>query len=341
MTSGVDNVSRAIQFESPAALPCMVEVDLDWLQDQDPSAQKQVRQLLGQLRNDVLEHLEVTQHTEPDIQDGVAHWTDEWGTGWTDDGHGAKPVSYPLQGGYDTLERYRIPDPDVPGRFDAVDRLLQQRADRYVLAAVWFTLFERLWMLRGFENMLMDPYVNPREFGLLRDRIVDYNLAIIDHWLERGVNGIFFSDDWGHQNGLLIQPDDWRRFYKPSYKRLFDRVRSAGAHVWMHLCGDITTILPDLVELGLNVLNPVQPRAMDVTALSRDFGGTLCFYGGLDVQKTLIYGQPNEIRQEVNQLIDLFGRFNGGYIGGTSHSVMPETPLKNVIAMIEAFLDAR
>jgi uroporphyrinogen-III decarboxylase len=316
----------------------MVEVDLDWLQDQDPSAQKTISQLLGRLRNDVLEHLEVTRHSEPDIQDGVARWTDEWGTGWTDDGYGAKPESYPLQDRYDNLQHDTVPDPDLPGRFDAVDRMLQQRGDRYVLAAVWFTLFERLWMLRGFENMLMDPYVHPREFGLLRDRIVDYDLALIDHWLERGVDGIFFSDDWGHQNGLLIQPDDWRRFYKPSYARLFDRVRSAGAHVWMHLCGDITSILPDLVEIGLNVLNPVQPRAMDVNALSRDFGGTLCFYGGVDVQGTLIHGQPHEIRQEINQLVDIFGRFNGGYIGGTSHSVMPETPLENVITMLETFL---
>ena len=185
--------------------------------------------------------------------------------------------------------------------------------------------------------MLMDPYLNQRDFGLLRDRVVEYNLAVIDRWLKRGVDGIFFSDDWGCQRGLLVNPDHWRKFYKPSYKRMFDRVRSGGAHVWMHLCGDITAILPDLIDLGLNVLNTVQPQAMDVEQLSKEFGGKVCFNGGVDVQGTLIHGSPEDVKREVHRLVDLFGRFDGGYIGGTSHSVMPETPLDNVIAMYEAF----
>ena len=110
-------------------------------------------------------------------------------------------------------------------------------------------------------------------------------------------------------------------------------------HVWMHLCGDISAILPDLIEIGLNVLNPVQPQAMDVHKLSREFGGKVCFYGGVDVQGTLINGSPDDVKREVHELVDLFGRFNGGYIGSTSHSIMPETPLDNVIAMYEAFLE--
>jgi len=111
----------------------------------------------------------------------------------------------------------------------------------------------------------------------LRDQIVEYNLTIIDKWLERKVDGIFFSDDWGSQRALLINPDDWRKFYKPSYQRMFDRVRCGGAHVWMHLCGNITAILPDLIDIGLSVLNPVQPRAMDTKLLSNEFGVTSVF----------------------------------------------------------------
>jgi len=187
--------------------------------------------------------------------------------------------------------------------------------------------------------MLIDPYANERDFCALRDRVVEYNLAIIDQWIERKVNGVFFSDDWGSQRGLLMNPDDWRRFYKPSYKRMFDRVRSDGAHVWMHLCGDITSILPDLVEIGLNVLNPVQPQAMDVKRLAREFGGTVCFNGGVDVQGTMVSGSPDDVRREVHDRATLLGGFNGGYIGGTSHTIMPETPLDNVIALYEAFLE--
>ena len=222
-----------------------------------------------------------------------------------------------------------------------MDRLVSEPGERYVRGSVWFTLFERLWMLRGFENALMDPYLEPASFARLRDRILDFNLEMIDQWLARGVDGIFFSDDWGSQESLLIRPEDWRKLYKPAYKAMFERVRAGGAHVWMHLCGNVLSILPDLVEIGLNVLNPVQPRAMDVKVLARDYGGKLCFNGGVDVQGTLIYGKPEDVRSEVFQLVDLFGSYDGGYIGGVSHTVMPETPLDNVIAMYEAFLEVR
>lgn len=203
---------------------------------------------------------------------------------------------------------------------------------------MWFTLFERLWMLRGFDHMLMDPYLEGASFGRLRDRVVEYNLAIIDQWTARGVDAVHFSDDWGSQRTTLMNPDDWRRFYRPAYEAMFGGVRSGGAHVWMHLCGNITAILGDLIDAGLNVLNPVQPQAMDVRVLAREYGGKVCFNDGVDVQGTLIHGSPQDVRGEVDNLVDLFGRYDGGYIGGTSHSIMPETPLDNVIALYQAFL---
>lgn len=269
----------------------------------------------------------------------MLRWVDEWGTGWVDQGHGARPEIFPLADGYDDLADFHLPDPSLAGRFDAADRLLETRGDRYVQAAVWFTLFERLWMLRGYENMLVDAYLEPVDFARLRDQVLEYDLAIIDQWIARGVDAVFFSDDWGTQRGLLINPADWRKFYKPAYIRMFERVRSGGAHVWMHSCGDVLPILPDLIDIGLNVLNPVQPQAMDVHVLSREFGGKLCFNGGVDVQGTLIHADAAGVKREVAELVELFGRYNGGYIGGTSHTIMPETPLDNVIALYEAFLE--
>ena len=338
MISGVDNYRKAIEFRGPEYLPCTLGVALDWLVEQDEAKRERIRELQSCFPQDLLGGLNVAQTTPPEIQEKVSRWKDEWDTGWGDDGRGAKPETYPLLEGYDALDRYRWPDPHLPGRFESVEGVLQERSDRYVQAWVWFTLFERLWMLRGFENMLMDPYVQEREFCLLRDQIVEYNLAIIDQWLERKVNAVFFSDDWGSQQSLLMNPHDWRKFYKPSYARMFDRIRSGGAHVWMHLCGNVTAILPDLIDIGLNVLNPVQPQAMDLQQLAREYGGKVCFNGGVDVQGTLIHGSTEEVKQEVHQLIDGFGRFNGGYIGGASHSIMPETPLDNVLAMYEAHL---
>lgn len=338
--TGIENYTRAIEFREPSHLPCTIGVNLDWLIEKDETKRERIRELADQVSDDMLARLDSARNaSEPVRQNGVKRWIDEWQTGWEDDGHGAKTESYPLNGGYEALSGYTFPDPYLEGRFENADERLKGRGERYVQAVVWFALFERLWMLRGFENMLMDPYVNEQDFCLLRDRIVEYNLAIIDQWLERDVNAVYFSDDWGSQRGLLMNPDDWRKFYRPSYARLFDRVRSGGAHVWMHLCGNITAILPDLIDIGLNVLNPVQPQAMDVEELSMEFGGKVCFNGGVDVQGTMIRETADNVKREVYQLVDLFGRFNGGYICGTSHSIMPETPLDNVIAMYEAFLE--
>ena len=342
MMTGRENYRRAIEFGSPKYLPCTLGVNLDWVKERDQRKLERIRELAGAFPDDLLEWLNVARNSrEPELQAGVKRWTDEWQTGWVNDGHGAKTESYPLIRGYRALDGYVFPDPHLPDRFAAVDVQLKDRGDRYVQAVVWFTLFERLWMLRGFENMLTDPYLNEVEFCRLRDRIVEYNLAIIDQWLAHpragAVDAIFLSDDWGSQRGLLMSPEDWRRFYKDAYRRMFERIRAGGAHVWMHLCGDVTAIIPDLIDIGLNVLNPVQPQAMDVRRLSREFGGKVCFNGGVDVQGTIIRGTPVDVKREVHELVGLFGKFGGGYIGGTSHSIMPETPLDNVIALYEAF----
>jgi uroporphyrinogen decarboxylase len=340
MIAGRENYRRTIEFKGPVYLPTTLEVNLDWLWEKDAAKADRICELQARFPDDIFRDLDAARNiTEPSQVDGVTRWVDGWGVEWKDDGNGAKPVSHPLSDDYALLERYAFPDPHLPGRFDDADRLLPARGDRYVQAWVWFTLFERLWMLRGFENMLVDPHLEPVNFGNLRDRVVSYNLAIIDQWLARGVDAIFFSDDWGTQRSLLISPDDWRKFYKPAYKRMFERVRAGGAHVWMHLCGHILPILPDLIDIGLNVLNPVQPQAMDIRTLSREFGGKVCFNGGIDVQGTLIHSDPEGVKRSVHELVELLGSFDGGYIGGTSHTIMPETPLDNVIALYEAFLE--
>lgn len=335
-----ENYKRAIEFRSPEWLPWSFIVNLDWIFEKNETKLECLKELQHQMPNEMLNLLPSAPslYKQPVNQmEGMREWIDEWGTGWKDDGHGEKTDSYPLVDGYDG--KYIIPDPYHPMRFVDCDKNLEVRGDLYVRGSVWATLFERLWMLRGFENMLMDPYLDETNFCKLRDRIVEFNLAVVDQLIRRKADAIFFCDDWGSQKALLMNPGDWRKFYKPSYKRMFERVRSGGAHVWMHLCGNITEILPDLIDIGLNVLNPVQPQAMDVKQLSKEFGGQVCFNGGVDVQGTMIHGFPGDVKREVRKLVEFFGKFNGGYIGGTSHSIMPETPLDNITALYEAFLE--
>lgn len=335
--SGRDNLKRAIEFASPSYLPVHLEVHHPWLLERDEAKRQIIDELARSFPDDLYQADPVRALQPPVLVGGVTRWTDEWGIEWASDGRGMRPRSTPLQSGYEALGSYDFPDPYAADRFARIDQDLERRGERYVLGWVWFTLFERLWMLRGFENMLVDPYLHPCEFAALRDRVVEFNLCIVDQWLARGADGIFFSDDWGSQRGLLIAPDDWRRCWKPAYARMFQRVRERGAHVWMHLCGDISPILPDLIEIGLSVLNPIQPQALDVGFLSRQFGGQVCFYGGVDVQGTMVRGTPDQVKEEVHRLVRLLGSFEGGYIGGTSHTIMPETPLDNIIALYQAF----
>jgi uroporphyrinogen decarboxylase len=269
---------------------------------------------------------------------GRDEWVDEWGVIWTDPDF-PRVSGHPLEAGWELAAEYRLPDPKAPGRYDEARKVLAQYPERYHLGWVWFSLFERLWFLRGFNNMLMDPYLYPKEFSSLADRIVEFNVASVEAQMDLGLDGIFFSDDWGSQLGLLMNPDDWRRWYKPRYRIMFDAVHRHGGHVWMHLCGNVTAIIPDLIEIGLDVLNPVQPQAMNVDMLAARFAGHLCFYGGVDVQGTLPHGTPMDVRREVAHLIEVFGRPHGGYIGGTSHTILPDTPPANILALFEAFQD--
>jgi uroporphyrinogen decarboxylase len=339
MSTGRETYTRAIEQRNPPYVPVVVDVPFRFFREQDPAKFRRIQELQAGMPKDLLRlHIEQPDRHPVEEHNGVRRWKDHWGTGWLDDGHGARVVTHPLADGYDAAADYVFPDPARAEYFAAADRALTAAGDRYVLGHVWFTLFERMWMLRGFENLLVDPLLHPEEFALFRDRMVAYDLAMIDAWTARGVHGIFFSDDWGTQRGLLIDPDLWRGLYKPAYARLFSRVHAAGAHVWMHLCGDVRAILPDLVEIGLDVLNPVQPQAMDIVGLAREFGGRLCFYGGADVQGTLVRGTPQDVRSEARRLLHVLASERGGYIASTSHGLMPETPLDNVIALLETWI---
>lgn len=345
--SGRDNTRRVVELDAPRYTPAIVLRGFDEeafsarMHEKDPAKVRRIADLLGELPDDIRIHgrfEDRPQNLQVEEPAGARSWTDAWGTGWRDLGAGAFTVSHPLEEGYDRLGDYRWPDFTSAEHYASADPGRIENEGRYRIGRVWFTLFERLWMLRGFENALMDPYTEPEGFLRLKHRIVETRLASIDRWLEHGVDAIFFSDDWGSQQSLLIDPDEWRRLFLPDYVRLFRRVRDGGAHVWMHLCGNVSAIIPDLIDAGLNVLNPVQPQAMDVEELAERYAGRLCFYGGVDVQGYLIRETPEYVKEKVERLFTLFGA-DGGYLAGPSHAIMPETPLDNIIAMLEVFAE--
>ena len=216
---------------------------------------------------------------------------------------------------------------------------IEENRGHFMVAGFGFGLFERTWTLRGFTEVLTDAAAEPRFYDELVERIAEHQLAIIERLLELPVEGILFSDDWGYQQGVLLGPGRWRRFIKPRLARMYARVHQAGKYTLSHCCGSVTDIVPDLIEIGLDVLESVQPKAMSPYELKRRYGSQITFWGGLGSQSTLPFGTPGEIKAEVARLCREMGRC-GGYILAPAKSLQPETPTLNAAAAVEAFLEA-
>ena len=149
-----------------------------------------------------------------------------------------------------------------------------------------------------------------------------------------------FGDDWGDQRGVILGPDRWRRFIKPRWRQIYDAVHAQGKVVISHCCGSVADIMPDIVEMKLDVLESVQPEAagMNPYELKGRWGRDITFYGGLGSQSTVPFGSPEEIREEVGRLCRKMGR-GGGYILHPAKAMQPETPTENAAAVFEAFVE--
>lgn len=260
---------------------------------------------------------------------------DEWGCGW-DTSQDLMFCESPLK----TLEmaaEYQPPDPNAPGYLDYTRKLVEQGyAEDHIVTSYHFcTLFERAYILRGFENLLMDLALHEKEIGALLDKITDFHVELAKRYIKLGVNCGRTVDDYGTQTTLFMAPKTWRKMFKPRLARIVAVYRDAGLPVIHHSCGNITTIIPDLIEIGVNVLNPVQPKALDIEALSRDFGEQVTFFGGICNQEVLPFKTPQEIDENVKKVTGILGR-HGRYVIAPSNGIGKDVPLENVEAFFAA-----
>jgi uroporphyrinogen decarboxylase len=263
-------------------------------------------------------------------------WRDEWGVLW--DRRIDRDIGVPVNRLLDTagaLDRLRVPDPGDPDRYAHFDPLLRVRGDRYALVKFSYSLFERAWSLRGMEELMVDIVEDPGFVRELLDRLCEFNLAVLEELKRFPVDGVYFADDWGCQRGLLFSPSAWRTLIKPFSAKLFAKAHAQGYDVFIHCCGDVSSLLDDLVEMGLNAFNPFQPEVMDVEALMARYQGRLAFYGGLSVQRTLPLGTPRDVTDEVQHRLGL-ARRHGGLIASPSHDMPPDVPVENVLALTRA-----
>jgi len=215
------------------------------------------------------------------------------------------------------LEHYRWPDPDDPAFYEGMEERFSGSDAKYVSTSIFMLLFERMHALHGFENTLVDLHLGCERIEMLADRIVEFDVGIIENIARRfpgSIHGFGFTDDWGTQQNVFISPQLWHEFFKPRYKRIFDAAHEQGWHVWMHSCGKINDIIEGLIEIGLDVINLQQPRALGIEDIGQRFGGRICFESLCDIQHTLPFKGPADIREEAQLLLEHWATPDGGFI---------------------------
>ena len=212
------------------------------------------------------------------------------------------------------------------------------KGDRFTIAGIGFSMFERAWSLRGMENLMMDMVCEPRFVHELCDKICEFNLRIIKIANEYDFDGFYFGDDWGMQKGQLIGASFWRTFIKPRVKIMYEAAKKNNKFIFQHSCGDIEALFPDLIDMGLDCYQTFQPEIYDIEKVKREYGGDLTFWGGISTQRLLPYASPGEIRSECTRIMKILGK-GGGYIASPTHAVPGDVPAENIEAMLDVFMN--
>ena len=291
--------------------------------------------------------------SKPEIteDEDYKHFTDAWRIGWKmpkAGGHYYDMYRHPLQG---EINKERIDNYSFPNVTDLIQTVgLKEKAKEIkrnkkaiVVDSLGGGILDMGFLLRGYQDFYLDLAANPSIACYLMDRIVEMRLVYWDIVLKEVGDYIFVvyeDDDLGQQNGTIISPEMYRKYIKPRQKKVFAHIKKIApkpVYILLHTCGSVYDIIPDLIEIGIDIINPVQFSAakMDPARLKREFGKELSFWGGgIDTQNTLPRGTPQQVRDEVRRRIEDFAP-GGGFIFSTVHNIQDDVPSENIMAMWE------
>lgn len=240
----------------------------------------------------------------------------------------------------DAVRNYRAPDITRPGLFDDMKRDLKEKSgDFLVIPSGYFGVYERGYGLMGFQEFMTNMALKPKVVHELLNKITDYRVEYARKVVEMGFKVAHHGDDLGTQQGPLFSRGMFREFVLPCLKRAWQPYNDAGIPIILHSCGCLTDFLPDLIGIGLRVLEPVQP-CMDLALLKREYGKDLVFWGGIDTQTFLPFGTPPQVKRMARQTIRTLGK-GGGYIIAPSQEVMNDVPIANVKALVQTIVEER
>lgn len=268
--------------------------------------------------------------------DGEWH-TDYWGIKWVKQYFFNQIEGFPLISATPPeVLAYRFPGERMEELLAQMLPIIDAGQNVFIGCDVSPCAYEMYWRLRGMENALVDLAAQPDLAYTMLGRCADFSIKLAEQACSRfPLDWLWTGDDVASQQAMMMSPRTWRELIKPHLARVFAIGKAHGLWVAYHCCGALRPIIPDLIEIGMDVLNPVQGNCpgMDPFELKREFGQQLAFMGGLDTQHMLPYGSVSEVRHETSRLLEGMTAGGGGYILAASHTIPPETPDDNIFAM--------
>jgi uroporphyrinogen decarboxylase len=197
-------------------------------------------------------------------------------------------------------------------------------------------MYEDSWQIRGYEDFLMDMLAQPEWCEYILDRVTERNKKVAIAGANAGVDFLFTGDDVANQRALMFSIDHWRRFMKPRWAEVFAAAKAINPDVQIkyHSDGDITSIIPELIEIGVTILNPIQPECLDLNMIKQNYGAKLVFDGSIGTQTTMPFGTPDDVRNVIRERAKTIG-YDGALIFSPTHILEPEVPIQNIIAFVE------
>ena len=280
----------------------------------------------------------------PDLPEKGALTLNEWGTAFivgsdVSYDHHLPPSAIIKAKSIKEIEEYPLPDFVFDYRHRHLEEDVKRIRDRELasVAGMACTIFEVAWQIRGFTELLTDFLTRGNLAVCLLDRITELSIFKVKRFAEAGVDIIHLGDDIGMEDRMMMSPDTWRKWLKPRMAKIIESAREIKPDVIFsyHSDGYVEPVIPDFIEIGIDVLNPVQPECMDPEKLKRLYGDKLAFWGTIGIQHTLPFGTPEEVEEEVKERIETVGKGGGLYLSPT-HVIAPEVPYANIFAFVEA-----
>jgi len=351
-----ERVLKAINFEEPDRAPIFITITpqvaerlsqylgiSDYTHPDSPLAENRISytELLVHLGNDIVGVSACAPPDNPtrELEDGRI--TNEWQIIYKKTDLYAEMDEHPLAHAETIADvgNFDMPDPLAEGRFDHTKAMVEQYGDEYAICGdVETTILENSWYLVGMEKFFIDLAMKKPYIFALMDRMMEYSLGVAKELIRLGADIIWLGDDVGAQNGMLISPKVWREVFKERMRSIISELKRENPKVKIayHCCGSYFPIMPDLIEIGVDILNALQPTAanMDLKKIKDTFGSRVALFGGIDTQGAIPFGSLDDVENEVRRVIRAAAA-GGGYIVAGAHNIQPDTSVEKVVKLFE------